>query len=256
MNNLTTRKIVLGMLMALVLVFSVQGIAEAQITVTRSSGDLQVVDVEDTYTIRFRVSDVTFTDGVPDGSVALGSDVTEINGVDTTETTLQGAEGANRLRNATYSVTYQAPDTGVVETKAIQGTVFTIYVVNDAATTPATEVEIQGGNTVRGNQDSLINISVTGGFHLPATITVNGGGRVYVRAASGQQTSATSSLSTSSDAPVYLRMSSRTNKVTVTIPGLGSDTTTFIYGNPSLEKISGTEQSGNQRWKARGTAWC
>ena len=30
MNNLTTRKIVLGLLMALVLAFSVQGIAEAQ----------------------------------------------------------------------------------------------------------------------------------------------------------------------------------------------------------------------------------
>ena len=30
MNNLTTRKIVLGMLMALVLTFSVQGIADAQ----------------------------------------------------------------------------------------------------------------------------------------------------------------------------------------------------------------------------------
>ena len=36
MNNLTTRKIVLGMLMALVLAFSVQGTAEAQRSV---SGD-------------------------------------------------------------------------------------------------------------------------------------------------------------------------------------------------------------------------
>ena len=32
MNNLTTRKIVLGMLMALVLAFSVQGIADAEMT--------------------------------------------------------------------------------------------------------------------------------------------------------------------------------------------------------------------------------
>ena len=40
MNNLTTRKIVLGMLMALVLAFSVQGIADAQ-TFTESSGDHQ-----------------------------------------------------------------------------------------------------------------------------------------------------------------------------------------------------------------------
>ena len=40
MNNLTTRKIVLGMLMALVLTFSVQGIADAQ-RITESSGDHQ-----------------------------------------------------------------------------------------------------------------------------------------------------------------------------------------------------------------------
>ena len=40
MNNLTTRKIVLGMLMALVLAFSLQGIADAQ-TFTEKSGDHQ-----------------------------------------------------------------------------------------------------------------------------------------------------------------------------------------------------------------------
>ena len=40
MNNLTTRKIVLGMLMALVLTFSVQGTADAQ-TFTEKSGDHQ-----------------------------------------------------------------------------------------------------------------------------------------------------------------------------------------------------------------------
>jgi hypothetical protein len=49
MNNLTTRKIVLGMLMALVLTFSVQGIADAQ-TFTESSGDHQN-----------QVPDLTFT---------------------------------------------------------------------------------------------------------------------------------------------------------------------------------------------------
>ena len=43
MNNLTTRKIVLGMLMALVLAFSVQGIAEALTFRTSRTGDLQTV---------------------------------------------------------------------------------------------------------------------------------------------------------------------------------------------------------------------
>ena len=56
MNNLTTRKIVLGMLMALVLTFSVQGIADA-LTFSRpsNSGDLQTVFVGRDFTISFSV---------------------------------------------------------------------------------------------------------------------------------------------------------------------------------------------------------
>ena len=42
MNNLTTRKIVLGMVMVLVLAFSVQGIADAQLTLGKTGGDLQL----------------------------------------------------------------------------------------------------------------------------------------------------------------------------------------------------------------------
>ena len=42
MNNLTTRKIVLGMLMTLVLAFSVQGIADAQ-TIEVTSGNHQTL---------------------------------------------------------------------------------------------------------------------------------------------------------------------------------------------------------------------
>ena len=40
MNNLTTRKIVLGLLMTLVLAFSVQGTADALTSLTKSSGHL------------------------------------------------------------------------------------------------------------------------------------------------------------------------------------------------------------------------
>ena len=46
MNNLTTRKIVLGLLMVLVLAFSVQGIAQALTRLSRApKGDLQTVGV-------------------------------------------------------------------------------------------------------------------------------------------------------------------------------------------------------------------
>ena len=44
MNNLTTRKIVLGMLMALVLALGVQGIADA-VTLAEGTGDLQDITV-------------------------------------------------------------------------------------------------------------------------------------------------------------------------------------------------------------------
>ena len=57
MNNLTTRKIVLGMLMALVLAFSVQGIADALTFSTSRSGDLDTVVIADPeFKIRFSVS--------------------------------------------------------------------------------------------------------------------------------------------------------------------------------------------------------
>ena len=57
MNNLTTRKIVLGTLMALVLAFSVQGIADALTLNHRSNGgDLQTVNTGQTFTISFSVS--------------------------------------------------------------------------------------------------------------------------------------------------------------------------------------------------------
>ena len=53
MNNLTTRKIVLGMLMALVLAFSVQGIADALTFSTSKTGDLETKAPNQTFTIRF-----------------------------------------------------------------------------------------------------------------------------------------------------------------------------------------------------------
>ena len=57
MNNLTTRKIVLGMLMALVLAFSVQGIADALTFKERvDPAILRRRHLTTTFTIRFTVS--------------------------------------------------------------------------------------------------------------------------------------------------------------------------------------------------------
>ena len=54
MNNLTTRKIVLGLLMGLVLAFSVQGIADA-LTLTKTSGDFVTGPKGTTFEITFSV---------------------------------------------------------------------------------------------------------------------------------------------------------------------------------------------------------
>ena len=67
MNNLTTRKMVLGLLMTLVLAFSVQGIADA-LTLTNKSGDLQSKAVGSSFEISFSVGltrpqDIENTDG-------------------------------------------------------------------------------------------------------------------------------------------------------------------------------------------------
>ena len=57
MSNLTTRKIVLGLLMALVLTFSVQGIADALTFSTSRSGDLATeLPTPNDFDIRFSVS--------------------------------------------------------------------------------------------------------------------------------------------------------------------------------------------------------
>ena len=56
MNNLTTRKIVLGLLMTLVLAFSVQGTANgADLPLTKVSGDRQTKPEENTFEISFNV---------------------------------------------------------------------------------------------------------------------------------------------------------------------------------------------------------
>ena len=69
MNNLTTRKIVLGMLMVLVLAFSVQGIADALTFKTAITGDLVTVSPNQGFTIKFSPE--------PKGSVAVNSGTTQ-----------------------------------------------------------------------------------------------------------------------------------------------------------------------------------
>ena len=65
MNNLTTRKIVLGMLMVLVLAFGVQGIVEAtDLPLTIVSGDRQTKPEGNTFDITFGVGERSNTTAI------------------------------------------------------------------------------------------------------------------------------------------------------------------------------------------------
>ena len=74
MNTLTTRKIVLGILITLVLAFSVQGTADALTFGTSRSGDLQTVVVDNEFTISFSVSPGSNTTRITDADGKLIKD--------------------------------------------------------------------------------------------------------------------------------------------------------------------------------------
>ena len=79
MNNLTTRKIVFGMLMVLVLAFSVQGIAEAaDLPLSKTSGDLQTKSEGETFKITFSVGIRSNTTAIRNSDRKLIDDNTTI----------------------------------------------------------------------------------------------------------------------------------------------------------------------------------
>ena len=82
MNNLTTRKIVLGLLMTLVLVFSVQGIADAlALAKPTSNGDLSTIAVDsDTFTIMVTVDLEAREEKYVDVTEGTGDDIAYADG--------------------------------------------------------------------------------------------------------------------------------------------------------------------------------
>ena len=106
MNNLTTRKIVLGLLMALVLAFSVQGTADA-LTLTKSSGDLVTVSRNQTFTIKFSID--------PDSRQEVKTGTTEASATDIEyaidDRTRPGPSNDQVNHTITTDVGYSAGDT-------------------------------------------------------------------------------------------------------------------------------------------------
>ena len=131
---------------------------------------------------------------------------------------------------------------------------FTIYVVNSNLDVRLTTIVIANPVQYGDNSDDLpiTGLTFAGSgqtSNVPITYTVSGGGNVYVKedytgnkASPSSQSSLSSSLDTSSDANVYLRMNGKTNRVTVRVPGSNPPAmATYIYGWSTLTKVSGDD---------------
>ena len=145
MNNLTTRKIVLGLLMTLVLAFSVQGTANAITLLARVSGDLQPPVLPD------GVFSVTF-------SAALQNQATvnaNYQAVPSNHAAVQGLTGNYYYDSSLYYVTAVVPDPNPNNLSALTSR----YIISEA-------------NAFHYNQEA-VTISVSG-----ALITVAGGSSI------------------------------------------------------------------------------
>lgn len=146
------------------------------------------------------------------------------------------------------------PD-GTVNTYRAPNLVFTIYVVADHATSSTAtfttaEDQIDTGYDNPSAQAIQTDFS-TSGTNLEVFYSVDGPGRLYVRAAANRVgssvTSRTSPLRTSTAATVYLETNGGTNKVTAWFGGqnpASGKTVTYIYRWSTLTQVSGSRQDG------------
>ena len=136
---------------------------------------------------------------------------------------------------------------------------FTIFVVPslDISTNLDFTSAVTNGYAIgNDNADPPINTRFSGGTNAPLVYRVEGSGRLYIREtytgdAAGSpmsRSSATQTLSTSSDADVYLDMNGSSNKVTAYVRDRNAAetgrTVAFIFNYATIEIISGNNQTG------------
>ncbi len=253
MNILTTRKIVFGILMSLVLAFSVQGIADAQ-TVKRSSGDLQLKAPGERFDIAFTVSGV---DGSNLSDISLtvsGLTVRQINRKDSSATTLTRTgttdDDPNYLKNGRHIITYSvddSPSAGKLTLGNLDN--FVIYIApahNNSAPLTLNTSDTDGVEFGRGEQQIDTDFSIT-----PETVrvkyAVSGSGTLYVEDRPSERRSVGKTVTISKAATVYLNMGAGTSTVTASIVGQRANrsmSVLYIYDYATVTKDSGDEQSG------------
>ena len=126
---------------------------------------------------------------------------------------------------------------------------FTVYVVNERATTPApptlrlvTDQNYQTDRNDFGDQPITPATLGTGNIRIEYSV-VEGPGRLYVETAD-RKTSPARTIVTSDVAIVMLDMNGGTNKVRATVAGAAPTTGIFIFGFPKVTIVSGNNQEG------------
>ena len=273
MNNLTTRKIVLGMLMTLVLAFGVLGNADAlTLSPSTSPSDLSTIATGSTITvsgIRGSLNNVNAEESVTI-SASSGTIVDYPSGGWTEQTTTSVTSLTDGTGNGTItipsSVQITAPGAGAVVTVTVSWTPndsstarskeFTFYVVGAFNAGGSTAVALTNGVArVSDQSDTPIDghFTFTPADHQPVYYSVQGSGRLYVSlpAARDRRTGSTNNLYTSSSAAVYLDTNGGSSKVTAYVAG-SSATATALYifsggplsTHPRIEVQSGNNQTG------------
>ena len=265
MNNLTTRKIVLGLLMALVLAFSVQGIADATLTPKASTEDPDIIFTDgsaassvNTFTFTVTAKDAMAVDQVvisPEGAIITNITATGFTRVDATISPTSDTSVSDGDRTVTVFYTVV---TRKKYTFAVGGTtVYTAYALKAdrfaerfTTGTPTPQLGGQGFDrpfAVTMSPWVQVDLSVSGGsFIIPSTVPV-------ITKSGGTRPTSFSTFTEVGDSIILATIrvnNNQTAKVTARIPGSNVVNATrvvtyFFNSNVTLKRMSGNNQFGS-----------
>ena len=277
MNNLSTRKIVLGLLVTLVLAFSVQGIVDALTPSVRfSQPDLKTLNQNSTITVSGIRTTPNNTD-VTNETLTITATGAVISSGGTNfgaSETWTEDDDDNRLESSDdqipSSVTITFPNAQEV-TVEVEWTTSdglnaaetddvsrTYYVVDTTATATVISLTDDGDNgyEIKTGGIQALDFTATpqsGITHIPVRFTSTSRGRLFVRrTVTGEATrqfptSPTTTLDTSSNlgsnTSVYLNLTG-TSTVTLSHPSENPDSVVYIYGRPTIAITDGNNQEG------------
>ena len=271
MSNLTTRKIVLGMLMVLVLAFSVQGIADALSFRESRTGDLQTIVTTNEFTVSLTVVPGSNTTRITnnDGDLVSDND-TRINSsgypiVEIAGRVYRTSSAANSVNGFRRPISGETDDQSAIGAHVVDGSSDSaasvvdsegraIYTTDGGGTraTAAPDAKLSGANRYHFNQES-ISISVPTG----TTLTKVGNFRVNVAGGSSHPMNELASSTNENKLTSSLRLTFRAGSVgekIITIsdetpeddrPGNASQPLSFtIFVVPALDSTTDLSLAG------------